>query len=55
MLHYDARWIGDLHAMLETAGGWVELGGADEQKPDKEGTVEAWDAPRRIQSVAGMA
>ena len=24
------------------AGGWVELGGADEQKPAKEGTVEAW-------------
>jgi len=42
VLHYDARCIGDLHAMLQTAGDWVELGGADEQKPAKEGTVEAW-------------
>ncbi len=42
VLHYDARCIDDLHAMLKAAGGWVELGGADEQKPAKEGTVEAW-------------
>jgi hypothetical protein len=42
VLLYDARCIGDLHAMLKSAGGWVELGGADEQKPAKEGTVEAW-------------
>jgi hypothetical protein len=41
-LYYDARCIDDLHAMLKTAGDWVELGGADEQKPAKEGTVEAW-------------
>jgi hypothetical protein len=40
--HYDARCVDDLHAMLEKAGDWVELGGADEQKPAKEGTVEAW-------------
>ena len=42
VLHYDARCIDDLHAMLTKAGNWVELGGADEQKPAKEGTVEAW-------------
>ena len=42
VLHYDARCISDLHAMLKAAGDWVELGGADEQKPAKEGTVEAW-------------
>src|SRR5215467_2782687 len=30
------------YTMLEAAGDWVELGGADEQKPAKEGTVEAW-------------
>ncbi len=42
VLHYDARCIDDLHAMLKTAGDWVELGGADEQKPAREGTVEAW-------------
>jgi len=28
--------------MLKAKGGWVELGGADEQKPAKEGTIEAW-------------
>ena len=42
VLHYDARAVDDLHAMLKKAGDWVELGGADEQKPAKEGTVEAW-------------
>jgi hypothetical protein len=42
VLLYDARCVVDLHAMLEDAGGWVELGGADEQKPAKEGTVESW-------------
>jgi hypothetical protein len=42
VLLYDARCIEDLHAMLKKAGDWVELGGADEQKPAKEGTVEAW-------------
>jgi hypothetical protein len=42
VLLYDARCIEDLYAMLKEAGDWVELGGADEQKPAKEGTVEAW-------------
>ena len=42
VLHYDARCVDHLHAMLKTAGDWVELGGADEQNPAKEGTVEAW-------------
>jgi len=42
VLLYDARCEEDLHNMLKSAGGWVELGGADEQKPAKEGTVEAW-------------
>ncbi len=41
-LLYDYRCIKDLHAMLKTHGGWIELGSADEQKPAKEGTVEAW-------------
>jgi Family of unknown function (DUF6855) len=41
-LLYDARAIDDLHAMLVTHGDWMELGSADEQKPAKEGTVEAW-------------
>jgi hypothetical protein len=42
ILHYDARCVADLHAMLKGTGEWVELGGADEQKPVKERTVEAW-------------
>lgn len=42
ILHYDARCLNDLHAMLKKHGDWMDLGGADEQKPAKEGTVEAW-------------
>ncbi|MFO0615550.1 MAG: hypothetical protein U0414_23350 [Polyangiaceae bacterium] len=42
VLHYDARAIDDLHAMLKKHGDWMELGSADEQKPAKDGTVEAW-------------
>ena len=42
VLHYDARCITDLHAMLKKHGDWMDLGGADEQKEAKEGTVEAW-------------
>ena len=41
-LTYLWRAVDDLHAMLKKHGGWMELGGADEQKPAKEGTVEAW-------------
>ena len=41
-LHYDARCIADLHAMLKKHGDWMELGSADEQKDAKPGTVEAW-------------
>lgn len=42
VLHYDLRAIDDLHAMLKAHGDWMELGSADEQKPAKDGTVEAW-------------
>lgn len=42
VLHYDARCLNDLHTMLKKHGEWMELGSADEQKPAKEGTVEAW-------------
>ena len=42
VLFYDARCVDDLHATLKKHGDWMELGGADEQKPAKEGTVEAW-------------
>jgi hypothetical protein len=42
VLHYDYRSLADLHAMLKKHGDWMDLGSADEQKPAKEGTVEAW-------------
>jgi len=40
-LRYQLRAIED-HAMLAERGDWMELGAADEQKPAKAGTVEAW-------------
>ncbi|MFM2070466.1 MAG: hypothetical protein RLZZ623_729 [Actinomycetota bacterium] len=42
VLFYDARCIDDLHAMLVDHGDWIDLGSTDEQKPAKDGTVEAW-------------
>ena len=42
ILLYDYRCLKDLQAMLKKHGDWMDLGGADEQKPAKEGTVEAW-------------
>ena len=41
-LLYDAKCLTDLQAMLKKHGDWMDLGGADEQKEAKEGTVEAW-------------
>ncbi len=41
-LHYQQRAIDDLHQMLKSRGDWIELGSADEQKPAKDDTVEAW-------------
>ena len=41
-LTYQWRAVEDLHAMLVAHGDWLPLGGADEQKPAAEGTVEAW-------------
>ena len=41
-LRYAVGAIEDLHAMLKARGDWVPLGGADEQKPAAEGSVEAW-------------
>jgi hypothetical protein len=42
VLYYQYRCLADLHAMLKKHGDWMELGSSDEQKPAKEGTVEAW-------------
>ena len=41
-LRYALRCIEDLHVMLKASGDWMLLGSADEQKPAKDGTVEAW-------------
>jgi hypothetical protein len=41
-LRYYLRSLDDLHKMLKKHGDWMQLGNADEQKPAKEGTVEAW-------------
>jgi hypothetical protein len=41
-LSYQLRCLDDLHVMLKKHGDWMLLGGADEQKPAAEGTVEAW-------------
>ena len=41
-LGYLWRSVDDLHAMLKKHGDWMELGSADENRPAKEGTVEAW-------------
>jgi len=41
-LSYQLRCLEDLHDMLKARGDWVELGNADEGKPVKDGTVEAW-------------
>ena len=41
-LSYDARCLDDAHAMLLARGDWMALGAADEQKPAKDDTVEAW-------------
>lgn len=42
VLKYQLGIVTDLHAMLREHGDWMELGSADEQKPAKDGTVEAW-------------
>jgi hypothetical protein len=41
-LSYHLSCIDDLHAMLKEHGDWLALGSADEQKPAKQDTVEAW-------------
>jgi len=41
-LRYNLRCLEDLRIMLKKHGDWMELGSADEQKPAKDGTVEAW-------------
>jgi hypothetical protein len=42
VLSYQMRCLEDLHAMLKAYSDWMPLGSSDEQKPPKEGTIEAW-------------
>jgi len=42
ILHYDYRALSDLYEMLKKHNDWILLGSVDEQKPAKEGTLEAW-------------
>lgn len=41
-LRYQLRAIEDLRNWLQGRGDWVDLGGADEQRPAVPGSVEAW-------------
>lgn len=41
-LSYQWRAVEDAHNMLKSHGDWVSLGNADEGKPVKDGTLEAW-------------
>ncbi len=41
-LSYQLRCLEDCRAMLRERGDWVLLGNADEGKPVKQGTIEAW-------------
>ncbi|KMW59060.1 hypothetical protein AIOL_004041 [Candidatus Rhodobacter oscarellae] len=42
VLSYQLRALEDAHAMLKAHGDWMPLGNADEGKPVKDGTLEAW-------------
>lgn len=39
---YNPDCLNDLHTMLKEHGDWLEFWSTDEQKPAKDGTVEAW-------------
>ena len=41
-LKYRASAIDDLTGWLREHGDWMDLGSADENKPAKDGTLEAW-------------
>ena len=41
-LRYLARCLDDVPAMLRSHGDWMDLGATDENKPAKDGTLEAW-------------
>jgi hypothetical protein len=41
-IRYHLRCLDDLYEMLKGRGGWVALGGAEEQEPAAPDSVEAW-------------
>ncbi|MEJ6403883.1 DUF6855 family protein [Yoonia sp. 2307UL14-13] len=55
-LSYQLRAIADAHAMLKAHGDWMPLGNADEGKPVKDGTLEAWarDAGNPVGGYYGL-
>jgi hypothetical protein len=53
-LHYDYRCLSNLHTMQKKYGDWMDLGSADEQKPVKEGTVEAWGRSEKNESKVDL-
>lgn len=55
-LSYQLRGLEDAHAMLKAHGDWMPLGNADEGKPVKDGTFEAWarDAANPVGGYYGL-
>ena len=55
-LSYQWRAIEDAATMLKETGGWLPLGNADEGKPAKSGTLEAWarDADNPVGGYYGL-
>ncbi|MEJ6392860.1 DUF6855 family protein [Gymnodinialimonas sp. 2305UL16-5] len=55
-LSYQWRAIADAAQMLAAHGDWMELGNADEGKPVKEGSFEAWarDAANPVGGYYGL-
>lgn len=55
-LSYQLRAIEDCAEMLRAHGDWMPLGNADEGKPVKDGTVEAWarDAGNPVGGYYGL-
>ncbi|MCB9992454.1 MAG: hypothetical protein H6873_02230 [Hyphomicrobiaceae bacterium] len=56
VLSYRLNAIEDAHKMLLAHGDWIELGNADEGKPVKPGTLEAWarDATNPVGGYYGL-
>jgi len=55
-LSYQLRALEDARAMLAAHGDWMPLGNADEGKPVRDGTLEAWarDAANPVGGYYGL-